>query len=105
MTPDQRQQHDALVKAYIDKGRLIEAGFAALRQTVIPASASKVQVEAMRMAFFAGAQHLFGSITSVLDPGTEPTDADYAVLTKIDSELSVFAAEFMLRVTPTGRKQ
>ncbi|WP_293000084.1 hypothetical protein [Nevskia sp.] len=105
MTPQQRQQHDALVKAYTDKGKLIEAGFAALRLQVIPASASKTQVDEMRMAFFLGAQHLFASFMAVFDPESEPTAADLSALGKIDAELSKFAAEFALRAAPTGRKQ
>jgi hypothetical protein len=48
----------------------------------------------MRWVFFAGAQHLFGSIMGIMDPGEEPTDADLRRMDQIDVELKTFIAEF-----------
>ncbi|HEU4344065.1 MAG TPA: hypothetical protein VFU31_21125 [Candidatus Binatia bacterium] len=93
---------DELAKKLADDGKLIEAGFAALRLTVIPADASAIQVREMRMAFMAGAQHLFSSIISVLDPGSEPTDADLRRMNLINAELEAFVQEMKLRVAPKG---
>lgn len=60
----------------VDKGKLIEAGFVGLRLAAIPEDAGKTQLEEMRNAFFAGAQHLFGSIMGILDDDREPIEAD-----------------------------
>jgi hypothetical protein len=51
--------------------------------------------------FFAGAQHLFSSIVTILDPGEEPTDADIHKMDLIDRELQKFAREFELKVAKT----
>lgn len=89
---------DHLSKDWIDKGKIIEAGFAALRLAVIPADAPDVQVAEMRKAFFAGAQHLFASIVTVLDDGSEPTADDLRRMDLIEKELNEFAATMNLDV-------
>lgn len=100
-----RKQHDDLAKTLISKGRLIEAGFEALRIAVIPNDAPAVQVAEMRTAFMAGAQHLFASIMSALDPDAEPSADDMQMMAKIDAELQHFAEQLSLRVAPAGRTQ
>jgi hypothetical protein len=92
---------DELARQLIDKGLLIEAGFAALRAQAIPEDAPAVQIEEMRTAFFAGAQHLFASIMGVLDPDAEPTEKDMERMGKIDAELRAFIEEYQLRHIPT----
>lgn len=91
----------ALVRAasqrYVDQGRLIEAGWTSLKMMSMPVDAPQIQIDEMRNAFFAGAQHLFGSIMSILDPGTEPTDADLRRMDLIDWELKEFIKVFKLR--------
>jgi len=52
--------------------------------------------------FFAGAQHLFSSIVTILDPGEEPTDAGIHKMDLIDRELQKFAREFELKVATEG---
>jgi len=81
----------------VDEGKLIEAGWMSFRYFVIPKDASPIQVEEMRKAFFAGAQHLFGSIMSVLDPGEEPTDRDLDRIEAIHNELQRFITDFEAR--------
>ena len=68
-----RQFLERLSKQLADEGKLIEVGWIALRLSVIPLDASAVQLSEMRMAYMAGAQHLFSSIMHALDPDTEPT--------------------------------
>lgn len=88
-----------LMKTAADQGRLIEAGWLSLRLAAIDPDASEHEIETMRTAFFAGAQHLFVSLMGVMDEGAEPTDADMQRLVKINSELdefiSVYAADHM----------
>ena len=52
--------------------------------------APEVQVREMRKAFFAGAQHLFASIATFLEEGTEPTDNDVRRMEMIHVELEAF---------------
>ena len=103
MNTQQRKEHNDLAKALISKGKLIEAGFESLRIAVIPKDAPPVQSAEMRMAFMAGAQHLFGSIMSVFD--SEPTAEDLLIMDKISEELRLYAEQLPLRVATTGRPQ
>ena len=98
----ERQHLERLARELTDKGQLIEAGWVSLRLAAVPDNAPAAQLQEMRLAFFAGAQHLFGSIMTVLEPGTEPTDADIDRLTRIDEELQRFIAEFAARNAPTA---
>jgi hypothetical protein len=91
--------HDALLKKLADEGRIIEGGFQAMRIAVIPPNAPQAQVDEMRLAYMAGAQHLFSSILGILDPsGGEPTERDMVRMTLISNELDVFAQEMKARV-------
>lgn len=86
------------------KGKLIEAGFVGLRLAAIPEDAGKVQLDEMRTAFFAGAQHLFASILGILDDDREPTEADLSRMGQIQSELDGFILDFKKRNgLPDGR--
>jgi len=55
----------------------------------------------MRNAFFAGAQHLFSSIMTILEPDAEPTEKDMQRMDLIDKELRAFINDFTLRNCPT----
>lgn len=83
-----------------DQGLLIEAGWISLRSLAF-ATASTAELEQLRNAFFAGAQHLLASIIFILEPGTEPTEADLARMDHIDAELKAFIELFMARQLPT----
>jgi hypothetical protein len=84
-----------LERELIDSGKLIEAGWIGLRIAAIPPTAPPVQLDEMRMAFFAGAQHLFGSIMKALDPDDEVTEDDMRRLDLINAELNLFLVDFM----------
>lgn len=96
-----RQHLERLSRDLVDQGKLIEAGWVGLRLAAIPLDAPAVQLNEMRMAFFAGAQHLFSSIMTILEPGEEPTDNDMSRLDQIDAELKRFIADFELKNIPT----
>jgi hypothetical protein len=83
-----------------DAGKLIEAGWIGLRLAAIPLDAPPIQLSEMRNAFFAGAQHLFTSIMTILDPGAEPTDDDLDRMNLIDKELRGFIVDFEVRNMP-----
>lgn len=96
---------ERLTRELIDKGQLIEAGWISLRIAAIRHDATPVQLSEMRKAFFAGAQHTFASIMTMLDPGDDATDADLRRMSQIESELERFGdqlqAEIMTRGQPT----
>jgi hypothetical protein len=91
-----------ITSVLMKEGRLVEAGFRLFillaftdgvpTNAGIPVGVSKEQYDALRLAFFSGAQHLFGSLMSGLDEDAEPTDARKMDL--INSELDAFVAEF-----------
>ena len=98
-----RDALDQLARDLIDKGLLIEAGFASLRSAAMADDAPPEQIHEMRMAFFAGAQHLFGSIMSALDPEADTTDGDMRRMGMITEELTRFIREYELRhLMPQG---
>lgn len=91
---------DQIAKEMTDKGKLIEAGWIGLRIAAIPLDAPALQIEEMRNAFFAGAQHLFSSIMGILDPGEEPTEADMKRMDLISDELEGFIQKYKLKHFP-----
>jgi len=95
--PD-RQYLEQLSRRLADDGRLIEAGWVAMRLYVVPRDASKAQLDDMRMSFMAGAEHLFASIMTMLDPGSEETPADLRRVDLISAELKAFRAELKARI-------
>ena len=90
-----------VTKELTDKGKLIEAGFAAFAHFVIPKDAPPIQLKEMQLAFMAGADHLFSSIMGILDPGEEPTNKDLERMELIHNELQAFIQDFQLRHAPT----
>jgi len=93
-----KQFLEQLSRKLADEGKLIEAGWVAMRIVAIPPGASAEQLDAMRMAYMAGAQHLFSSIMSILEPGQEETEADMRRMDLIDQELQAVSKELALRV-------
>jgi hypothetical protein len=87
----------AVEKKLIDEGLLIEAGWQGLRLAAIPVDAPLIQLEEMRNAFFAGAQHLYVTLLRVMEDGDEATATDLARMGKIDDELHRFYDEFTAR--------
>jgi hypothetical protein len=87
-----------VTKKLIEEGKLIEAGFAAMKiMTLSNIDVPPGQIRDMRVAFFAGAHHVLASIMTTLDPGEEPTDADMNRIDLIHKELDEFIEEFKRR--------
>lgn len=87
---------DDFTKQLIAEGRLVEAGFRSLIVTAYPGHAIMPpdQNRMLREAFFAGAQHLLGSIMSTLDAGDDASEADMKRMSQIAAELDKFVAEY-----------
>jgi hypothetical protein len=92
--PRIRKLADDLAKKLTDEGKLIEAGWVTYDRLVLSPEAPQIQRDECRMAFFAGAQHLFGSILGILEPGADPTAKDLERMSQIDVELRTFIAIF-----------
>lgn len=94
MNERERAVMEQVTRGLIDEGKLIEAGWVGLRMMAVPKDASERQIVDMRSAFFAGAQHLYASIMTMLDPDAEPTKADERRMEAIDAELKKFIREY-----------
>ena len=94
MTDQPEDNVTKLTKLLSDQGKIIEAGWLSYLHLVVPRNASAVQVEETRRSFFAGAQHLFGSIMTMLEPGMEPTETDLKRMDYIAVELKEFVQTF-----------
>jgi hypothetical protein len=90
---------ERLTKELADQGRLIEAGWVAMRVMLKLHNAPPDQLDAMRFAYMAGAQHLFSSIITMLDPGVEETPGDMHRMDLIHKELGKFQQELQLRAS------
>lgn len=90
-----------LSRELTERGKLIEAGWVGLRIAAVAPDAPQPQLDEMRQAFFAGAQHLFSSIMTILDPGEEPTDKDLCRMDQIADELNEFIEDFKMRHAQT----
>lgn len=86
----------ALMQKMNDQGRLIEAGWISLRIAAVPMGAPPTQIDEMRNAFFAGAQHLFSSIMLMMAEGDDVEDQDLSTLEKIQQELDEFIQVYQL---------
>jgi hypothetical protein len=92
---------EALTKRLADEGKLIEAGWVEMRLAVVPLNAPPPQLRDMRLAYMAGAQHLWSSIITMLEPGAEPTDVEMRRMALISDELEVFYNEIKLAAAET----
>ena len=95
--PELRKMAEDLERQLMDQGLIIEAGWMGFKLLTIPPTASRLQLDAMRNAFFAGAQHLFGSIMTGMDEGTQETEADLRRMDNIQKELDRFLVDFKVR--------
>jgi hypothetical protein len=100
MNDQQRKVLDEISRKLTDDGKLIEVGWRAMHLLVLPPNSPPVQVDEMRKAFFMGAQHLFASITSIMEEGVEPTEKDFDRMTLIHNELEAFRMEVTNVHTP-----
>lgn len=92
-----RKHLESMTRELMDKGKLLEAGWVGLRLAAIPLDAPAVQLDEMRNAFFAGAQHLFSSMMTGFDADSEPTADDLRRVDLIETELQDFIRDFEQR--------
>jgi hypothetical protein len=90
----ERELMEKITRDLVDQGLLIEAGWVGLRMMAGLKDAPQIQIDEMRNAFFAGAQHLFASIMGMMDPGTDETPGDLKRMDQIDRELKKFIEDY-----------
>jgi hypothetical protein len=88
---------EQLTKRLADEGKLIEAGWVGFRLRFVPPSVCAAQLDALRLAYLCGAQHLFASMITMLDPGTDETEADLGRMDLIAQEVEAITQELQLR--------
>lgn len=71
----------------------IAAAWSSFEQSVLPDTASAIQRQETRRSFYAGAATLLETITTMLEPGDEMTEADLHKMTELDAELRRFATD------------
>jgi hypothetical protein len=102
---DAKAKHDleeTLTRKLLDEGKLIAAGWAMFHHLLLK-DAPPIQVREMEKAFFAGAQHLWGSIMTGLDPDAEPTAQDERRMELIAAELDAFGERLKSEIETEGR--
>ncbi len=93
---------ERLTRELTDQGKLLEAGWVSLRLAAIPLNAPAAQLDEMHKAYMAGAQHLWASLMTLLDPGEEPTDADLRRMDLIAAELDAYGDKLLADLPTTG---
>jgi hypothetical protein len=97
----ERAAHDILVKTASDAGLVLELGWLSCAIMMKPAPEFRND---MRIAYYAGAQHLFASMMTMLDPDADPTPRDLVRMDKMYKELAAMEPELKLRgVVAKGR--
>jgi hypothetical protein len=69
----------------------IKEAWRSYRNEVIPSDAPNIQHIESRRAFYAGAQALLAILMTMLEPGTEATEADIRKMDEIAAELKRFS--------------
>jgi len=75
---------------WADKGKIIEGGWQAMIIVGNLQDAPEAQLREMRKAYMLGAEHLFTSIMTIMDPGAEPTERDCKRMDLIHEELEAY---------------
>jgi hypothetical protein len=82
-----------IAEQLVAEGRLIEAGFTIFRGMELRAM-NDVTIEVARLSFFAGAQHLFGTLMTIMDADAEPTPGDLKKMDSIHRELQRWTVDY-----------
>ena len=92
--PDIEKIATELTKKLADDGKIVAGGWVGFAMACKLGETSPLQQDEMRKAFFAGAMHVFQSIMSFLEPGSEPTEKDADRMTQLSDELTRFQKQF-----------
>ena len=94
---------ERLTKKLADDGKLMEGGWIALRLAAIPLDTPPSQLETLHKCYMAGAQHLYASMMTFLDPDEEPTTRDMLRMSLIANEIDAYGAQLIADLPTAGR--
>jgi len=83
-----------LTKELADQGRIVEGGWAGFKVLIYPEDVPQEQLDELRTAFFAGAQHLFASLLMVITDDDKVEEIDLRRMDRVHKELQEFLAVF-----------
>lgn len=91
-----------VMRQLIDEGKPIEAGWCLFRSIILGlpdgTTMSETDQANRREAFFAGAEHMFSTLTRILDEAEEDGSAeDYLRIDKVRKELDEFDQQLRLK--------
>ena len=92
-----RKLHETLAGSLMRQGLLMEVGWQVMREHYLPAEMTAEEFQRYRDTFYAGAQHLFFSLTAGIDVGNDITRDDMRKMQQINSELTSFTEDFTRR--------
>lgn len=79
----------------LDDRKTVKARFQEFADRIIQNAAPLVQKVEMRRAWYAGAEAMFGLITTYLDDDREPTELDIAYVDSLHQELLAFGKDLL----------
>lgn len=95
----------AIGAAMIDRGKLLEEGFAAMLKFFYPGGVGEQQKRDLRMAWFLGCDHLFFGVMAASSEGSEISERDMARMAGVHDELLQFRRESLGQSAPTPARQ
>jgi hypothetical protein len=98
----QQELADELARHLADKGLMVEGGWQMMKALVMPKNAPVQQIHDCRIFFFAGAQHVWSSLLSIMEKGTDATEADLRRMENIEQEMGRFVTEFNALMAARG---
>ena len=97
MTTETEKLAAAITMKLAREGKILEGGWRAFELICVAENMPDVQRSDLRIAYYAGCQHLWASMMGIMDPGEEPTDADMRKMDLINREIEVVTLELKLR--------
>lgn len=86
---------------FASEGRLVEAGWMAFRNLMMPEDATDDELAAARTTFISGAKYLFTAVNQMLDDGPT-TKSDEALMRMVALEMDHIGMELQLRMGKAG---
>lgn len=97
MNPDAKELFSIMAKELLNQCKIVEGGFSGYKTHIFPSGLPPFQEEELRNAFFAGAQHLYGTMMAVFSEAGDPSDEDMRNMDAIHTELKEFIKSFKVK--------
>lgn len=87
---------DDIVRSAGNAGLLVETGWQIHKGIILQIADNDPRLFDIRLAFMAGAEHVFTSLIGMMDEGDEITDGDMKKMALLDQEIGKIRAELEL---------